>query len=165
MAQIVLETLPENAQELRAYPGFTLTDPNLVAALSVAALMRFPADRDAAIEMLNVLKGPKPLTPFEIQFIRDRFMDGKDYVIRSYFQGATPENDYQPDIPYTLTIEENPYSRQNEGYLVLHLPSGGADHPRQIELRLKPSTGEWFLWSFESILAGVRVPKALDPWA
>ncbi len=165
MPQISLETLPKTASELRALPGFGFQDPYAVAAYAVAALCRFSASREDAIEMLNLLKGPKPLTPYEIQFIRDRFMDGKDYVPRSYFAGATPENDYTPDLPYTVTVEENPYSRANAGYLVLHLPSGGADHPRQIELRQKESTGEWFVWSFESILMGIRAPKSADPWA
>ena len=29
----------------------------------------------------------------------------------------------------------------------------------------KPSTGEWFLWEYSSILSGIRIPAAQDPWA
>ena len=74
--------------------------------------------------------------------IRDR-----DYAPRSYYEGATPENDYQPSVPYSIVIIETPYSRDNEsqGYLKLYVKSGGADSPRPIELRQKKSTGEWFL--------------------
>ena len=61
---------------------------------------------------------------------------------------------------------ENPYSRSNisEGYLTLQVNSGGADSPRQIKLRSKPSTGQWFLWE-QFLLADIRQPVAADPWA
>ena len=36
--------------------------------------------------------------------------------------------------------------------------------PRQIRLRTKPSTGEWFLWE-QFILSDIRPPKSADPWA
>ena len=99
------------------------------------------------------------------QFIADRFRD-KDYVPRSYFEGATPENNYEPAQPYTLKFFENPYSRDNfnEGYLTLHIKSGGADSARQVKLRTKPSTGQWFLWE-QFLLADIRTPAAADPWA
>ena len=61
---------------------------------------------------------------------------------------------------------ENPYARDNidEGYLTLQVESGGADSPRQIRLRTKPSTGQWFLWE-QFLLSDVRVPVSADPWA
>ena len=51
-----------------------------------------------------------------------------------------------------------------EGYKRLDIKSGGADTPRPITLRLKPSTGQWFLWE-QIILVGIRVPVSQDPWA
>ena len=68
--------------------------------------------------------------------------------------------------PYTVTVFENPYSRSqiNEGYLTLHVNSGGADSPRQIKLRHKPSTGQWFLWE-QFLLSDIRKPVSADPWA
>ena len=99
------------------------------------------------------------------QFIADRFRD-KDYVPRSYFEGATPQNNYEPNRPYKLVIAENPYSRDQlkDGYLTLHVKSGGADSARQIKLRTKPSTGQWFLWE-QFLLADIRKPVSADPWA
>ena len=67
-------------------------------------------------------------------------------------------------MPYTLTVSENPYSYQNEGYARLLLKSGGADNQRFITLRLKPSTGEWYLWEYEGLLAGIRIPAKDNPW-
>ena len=46
----------------------------------------------------------------------------------------------------------------------LFIPCGGADDPRPIKLRLRPSDGKWFLWE-QYLLTGVRTPKSADPWA
>ena len=34
-----------------------------------------------------------------------------------------------------------------------------------MKLRQKGSTGEWFLWEYSSVLSGIRIPAAEDPWA
>ena len=162
---ITLSALPENADQMRAMPEFTLTDPFTVLAFSVAALDRYSTDREASKEMLNVLKGPEPLTVRELQFINDRFMDGRDYVTRSYFGGTSPENDYTPSKPYTVKITEQFNSRENDGYIKLFLTSSGADSIRPVTLRNKASTGEWFLWEFDGMLSSIRIPKSTDKWA
>jgi len=84
-------------------------------------------------------------------------------VPRSYYDGATPENNYEPSEPYTITVSDNPYSYQDEGYATLHLKSGGADSPRQVKLRLAKD-GKWYLWD-QMLLADIRVPAEQDPWA
>lgn len=91
MRQITLNTLPKNLEELKAMPQAALTDPEEVAALTVAALARYPQDPAAAAAMLDYLRGPRPLNGMDKQFLKDRFR-GKDYLMRSYFYGATPEN-------------------------------------------------------------------------
>ena len=108
--------LPESLAELQATPEAVLDTPFKAAALTVCALCAYAADKNIGIEMLNWLKGPRPRTPYEIQFIDDRLRDGKTYGPFSYFKGATPENDYTPETPYTLTISTNPYSDANEVY-------------------------------------------------
>ncbi|MBR5922509.1 MAG: hypothetical protein IKZ59_01815 [Clostridia bacterium] len=162
---VTLSALPQNAAEMRAMPEFTLSDPFTVLAFGVAALNRYATDREASKEMLNALKGPEPLTVRELQFINDRFMDGKDYITRSYFGGTSPENDYTPSVPYTVKITEQSNSRENEGYIKLYLTSSGADSIRPVTLRNKPSTGEWFLWEFDGMLSSIRIPKSTDKWA
>ena len=87
---------------------------------------------------MNLLRGPKPLTPYDCQFLRDR-LRGKSYLPLAYFEGATPENGYQPQVPYALNV--------------------------LADLRQKASTGEWFLWEYSSILSGIRIPAAEDPWS
>ena len=162
---VTLSQLPVNLAQLQAMPEASLQKPEHTAALTVAALCVYPIDQEAALEMLNYLQGPRGITPYDKQFLQDRFRD-KDYVPRSYFAGANPQNNYEPTEPYTVTVFENPYSRSqlDEGYLTLYVCSGGADSPRQIKLRHKPSTGQWFLWE-QFLLSDIRKPVSADPWA
>ena len=163
----VFESLPASLAELKQRPEADLKDPFGVLALFVAALCQYPKDREAALEMIDYLKGPNPLSALDRQFLRDRFMDGRDYLGPSYFAGATPANNYSPDAPWTVTVEAQAHSRDQlgEGYLKLFVVSGGADSPRGVTLRTKPSTGEWFIWEFSSVVSGIRVPAAKDDWA
>ena len=158
------QAVPRNVQELQALPEASLTDVYATAALSVLALLRYEEDKAASLEMLDFLKGPDNLSPSERQFIADRLMDGKFYKIRSYFAGATPANNYTPARPLSITVSSNPYSFDNENWATLWLHSGGADNPRPVRLRKKPSTGQWFLVEIQ-YLSDVRVPAAEDKWA
>lgn len=155
--------LPESLAQLQALPEANLDNPFKTAALTVCAICAYAADKNVGLEMLNWLRGPRPLGANEISFLNDRFRDGKTYVPFSYFKGATPDNDYTPTVPYTLTIETNPYSDANEGYKKLFVRSSGADNPREIILRMK-GDGTWWLWD-QMILVGIREPKSADPWA
>ena len=102
------DTLPESLSQLQALPEAQLQTPYQTAALTVCALCAYAADKNIGIQMLNWLRGPRPLSNFEISFLDDRLRDGKHYVPFSYFSGATPENDYMPTQPFTLNVESNP---------------------------------------------------------
>jgi hypothetical protein len=158
------QSIPRTLAELQALPEAAMTDLYAVAALSVLALTRFEENRAESIAMLNFLKGPDDCSPTEIQQISDRFMDGKFYKVRSFFTGATPSNNYTPARPYQIKVTSNPYSFENEGWATLYLTSGGADNPRPVKLRKKPSTGQWFIVEIQ-YLSDVRPPVSEDKWA
>lgn len=159
--RVVFDRLPETVEDFLALPQMSLEKPAYAAALFLLAMVAYPADRDAAVRMVNALKGPQTLSPFELQFLSDR-MSGADYKPRSFFVGATPENDYTPTEPYTVIVRENPYTYAQEGYAVVLLQSGGADNPRQFKLRRKGN--QWFMWE-QFLLSDIRPPKSSDPWA
>ena len=164
-ATFVFQRLPQSLAEMQAMPEASLDTPFKAAALTLCALCAYAASPAVGIEMLNFLRGPAGnMSPTDLQFLRDRFMDGKHYVPFSYFAGATPDNNYTPNQPFTVRISANPYSYQNEGYATLYISSGGADSPRPVTLRLKPSTNQWFL-NQQNLMVGIRMPKANDPWA
>lgn len=154
--------LPESLDQLQALPEASLDSPYKTAALTLCALCAYAADKQIGIEMLNWLRGPRPLSNQDISFLNDRFRDGVD-VPFSYFKGATPANNYTPEHPFTVTVESNPYSDANPGYMKLFLRSGGADNPREVVLR-KKGDGQWMLWD-QFLLVGIRPPKSADPWA
>lgn len=160
--KFTFSALPENLAQMKALPEAALKDPFQTAALTVLALCAYAADKKAGTEMLNFLRGPRPLSNFDISFLNDRFRDGV-HVPFSYFEGARPDNDYAPGKPFTLVIQAGPYADANPGYKKLHLRSGGADNAREVVLRQK-GDGTWLLWD-QFLMVGIRQPKSADPWA
>ena len=162
--QIIIQKIPESLQEFEALAAGQRT-PEKISALFLCALSLFDRNMADGVSAMNLLRGPKPMTPYDAQFLRDR-LRGKAYLPLAYFEGATPENGYQPRVPYTLNVLSDPRPQDMEqGYMRVFLKTAGADSPRPMKLRQKASTGEWFLWEYSSILSGIRIPAAEDPWA
>lgn len=160
--KIIFSSLPTSLEEFKALPQAAMSTPFETAAMTVLAFCYYPQNKELSLQMVDFLKGPRPLSGTEKSFIADRFRDG-DYVPRSYFEGSTPQNDYTPSEPYTIVVSESPYSYQNENYATLYITSGGADSPRSVQMR-KAKDGKWYLWE-QFILVGIRQPDSVDPWA
>ena len=163
--EIIFEKLPANLEEMKNLEYASLSKPEYAPALFLAAMKVYVTDKEAAYEMIQFLQGPREITNMDKQFLRDRMSGKEDYIVESYFKGSSVENNYTPSIPYVVSVTENPYSYSNEGYARLFLKSSGADTARSITMKLKPSTGQWFLWEQSSVLMGIRIPAAKDPWA
>lgn len=162
--QIIIQKIPESLPEFEALAAGQRT-PEKISALFLCALSLFDRNMADGVSAMNLLRGPKPMTPYDAQFLRDR-LRGKAYLPLAYFEGATPQNGYKPNAPYVLNVLSDPRPQDIEpGYLRAFLKTAGADSPRPIKLRQKASTGEWFLWEYSSILSGIRIPAAEDPWA
>ena len=87
--QVTIQSIPANLQgfETLAAGG---RQPERICALFLCALALFDKDRDAGTAAMNLLRGPRPMTPYDAQFLRDR-LRGKAYLPLAYFEGATPE--------------------------------------------------------------------------
>ena len=157
------DRLPTGIDEFRAMAESRMTSPEDVCGLFFMALNLYVSDKDAGIEAMNILRGPRPMNGFDVQFLRDR-LRGKEYLPLAYFKGASPENGYTTKKTYVLEIIPDTQP-QDEGYLKVFIKTTGADSPRPMKLRTKPSTGQWFLWEYSSILSGIRIPASQDPWA
>lgn len=155
--------LPESVDELCALPEAAMDTPFKTAALTVCALCAFAAAPEIGMEMLNFLRGPRPLNGQDISFIKDRFRGNRSYIIFSYFAGAVPENNYTPKEPYRVTVTSDAHSYDETNYARLYIACGGADSPRPVKLR-KKADGQWCLWE-QYLLTDIRQPKANDPWA
>ncbi len=161
--QVTFDELPTTVDMLRALPQSSLQEPHFAAALLIPALCQWPVNQNAAIEMINFLKGPAALSKHDIQFINDR-LRGKEYVPFSYFEGTAPGNEYKPSQPFIVTVSTVPTSFDQDGYAKLYLQSSGADSPRPVQIRKKESSGEWFLWD-QMLLSDIRPPVSAEPWA
>ena len=161
------DKLPATLEELKELPEAKLTDYFSTAALAVIALDVCSTNFAEGERMLDFLNGPNTFSDSDRQFIKGQFMDGRNYIARSYFKGATPENNYTPSEPFKIEVSETPHSKDayDEGYITLYLESGGADGLRPIQLRTKKSTGEWFVNDYRGVLAGIRKSKDQDEWA
>lgn len=156
----VFEKLPENREELRARPEAARTDPYQVAALTVLSLCVYAADADEGVAMLDLLSGPRTLSGYDKQFLRDRIR-GKSYLPFSYFKGSTPANNYTPDQPFTITVESQGHSFDQPGQATLFIRSGGADSSRPLILR--EQNGTWYLWE-QLLMSDIRKPADDHVW-
>ena len=162
---VVFTSIPATLQEFAALPQAAMQNPFDTAAMVVLAFGLYKVDKNLSISMLNHLKGPQPLSTMEVSFIADRMaQNGKvDFIAESYFNGATPQNNYTPTEPYTVVVSENPYSYQEQSYAQLFIRSGGADSPRPVKMR-QAKDGKWYLWE-QFLLSDIRPPESSNPWA
>ena len=127
--QVKLNTLPATLAEFQALPRST---PEEVCAGFLCALNLYTKSPNDGVAAMDLLRGPRPMTPYDSQFLRDR-LRGKEYLPLAYFDGATPQNGYRPTAPYTLTVlpDQRPQDVE-EGYLRVFLQTAGADAPRPV---------------------------------
>ena len=145
------------------------SNPHNVAALLIHAFCNYnPQDTNNFYDMLQYLYGEfQPLSVLMKQNVKDRMMQNEKYkfIGKSYFNGAVPANDYTP-TGFEISVEENPYSRVDEGYVRVFLKSGGGDTLRPLTLRLAKD-GNYYIWSDSIIglLSDIRTPESSNPWA
>ena len=135
-----------------------LYSPADTAALVLCALDVYSYNKEAGSAMLEYLKGPEHFSAVDQLFIDDRFYEGNDYIPRSYFAGATPENDYIPTEPYTVMFKGDS-KKKNEETITLYARSAGSDDPREIVLHRDPATGKYYAAKFLPLLKRIKKPS------
>ena len=154
-------TMPQTAADIQALVDeFGLSDRHNTTAFFMASYVRYAENADDGLAMVDVLKGPQPLSDSEKAFFKERLSD-KKYLPKSYFEGAKPENNYEPDSPWTIVISDETVSAP-EGYSYTTVSSGGADNPRRVCLRIKGDNH--YLWEFNGVFLSIRLPAEEDPW-
>jgi hypothetical protein len=164
--QLTFAKLPKTPEDIKANKYFSLEEPEYTAGLFLAAMMEWENDPEAAYAMVDVLRGPDPLSNFKKDFFKER-LTGATYKIRAYFVGATPANDYTPYQPYKTVkiIRRNDSIMEDGGYhwAVVWLQPAGADTVRQFKCR-KAKDGKWY-FNDEILLADIKKAASEDPWA
>ena len=72
----------------------------------------------------------------------------------AYYKGATPENNYEPDVPYIIEFPKSGSATQPTG-LKLFVATEGADSDRPISLVLDED-GLWRAYEWSTILMGLK---------
>lgn len=84
--QVTLTAFPAGIAEFKASAQMGLSAPENTCALFLCALELY-IKNDEGVEAMNMLRGPRPMTPYDVQFLR-----GREYLPRAYFNGATPQS-------------------------------------------------------------------------
>lgn len=112
---------------------------------------------------MNLLRGPRPMTPYDGQFLRDR-LRGKEYLTTAYFAGATPQNSYTPTQPYVLNVLPDPRPQDIEpGYLRLLISTPGADAPRPTSYGRSPPPASGSCGNIPALSAASASPQPRTP--
>lgn len=67
--QVTLNALPASLAEFR---NLSLNTPDEVVAGFLCALNLYVKNPNEGVEAMNLLRGPRPMTPYDSQFLRDR---------------------------------------------------------------------------------------------
>ena len=154
--------------EKKDLENYDRTNPYNVAALLVHVICNYePNNTDGFYDMLGFLMGEfQQISPMMKQNIKDRMMQNEKYkyIGKSYFDESTPQNEYSPSY-YSVSVFENDYSKEEDGFVRLLLKSGGADNLRFVTFRLAKD-GNYYLWSDSVIglLTDIRKPESQNPW-
>ena len=125
-------------------------------------LCNYDPDSNAATNYHNRLE-PVPTK----QFVHDRlaYNEKYRYTINSYKNGATPENEYTPASPVSITVTEYVYDlgEARIGYPKLqrfNFNSSGADSARFLDAFYDTVNKRWFVYSntWKFLLEAVRDP-------
>ena len=79
--KIVFDKLPNNLDEFKVLANSLMDNPFGTTALTILAFTYYPKDQELSLAMVDYLRGPRPLSMLDKQFIADRFRE-KDYVPR-----------------------------------------------------------------------------------
>lgn len=161
--KIIFNKIPTTLEELKNLSEDYFKTPEYACAMFVAILTNYENNKEEVYKMIDYINGPNEVSTYQKQFLDER-LKGKQYKVDSYFEGATPENDYKPTMPYTTNVKSTIYTDDAQGYKRFWMKSSGSDSDRPITVRLKPSLEHWYL-NDEALLSDIRIPNKQNEWS
>ena len=174
----VFPNLPTNAAQLKTINRGGPEGKLLVLALLPICFKTWtPQNPEVCYDMMKVLMnspttaGNPPFNNFTKDFVRSRMMQNNKwrYIGNAYFEGASPQNGYTPNMPLAITVREYVYAPQTSTIYgrplsieKVVIEFAGADTERQLSVYQDPSDGQWYIWSdsYGGFLADVKTPLA-----
>lgn len=154
--------LPRTLDDFLNRPEADLSDPFRSAALTILALSIYSIDQPLCFKALAFLKGPFGLSNEEKAAVAAAMAHRQSYIPFSFYEGATPENNYRANQPYTVVIQglDKP---GDEDEVTLYVQSSGAQTLRSLTLKRSPE-GLYLLLKAD-LLGPIIAPKRDNPWA
>ena len=167
---VELPRIPESIEDFIVLRDEISITPGGGAAVFVLALYIYTFDEEFGLQALTVtlvnddlhlrkgggvFKDYSPTNP--MRYLLDRVLP-KPYIVRSYFFGAVPGNNYDiGDLPFVIETSTNKYSEISEDEIRLFVACSGAGSPRPVRVE-RNSSGLWKVDEFSSLVVGVMPP-------
>ena len=170
LSPVQFDQVPGSIEEFVELRDQLATTPQGGAAMMVIALLAYAENEELGRQCLTVAvdrgrlaegtKGYKgwQLSNRDLQFLRGQ-LAGKDYLPRSYVEGASPENGYcLPDPPYAVVCTDSQYSGDvASGSFKVFVNCSGAATPRPVTTEVN-DRGIWKVSEWSSLLVGIQPP-------
>lgn len=163
-----ISEMPRTMEEFQALQAKAAKEPQGAVAVLLAAMEIYKNDEVLGKKCLEL--SMYRLYPSILSLMKGKLRDpesngySQHFINMAYFKGASPENNYTPNKPYTVEVSVNsgrPYQKltsANANVLYLRIATQGADSPRPIEV-IKPAHTEYFVINnASSIISQVKFP-------
>ena len=115
-------------------------------------------------DMLNYLRGPRPMSPMDVQFMDDRFRGDGKKIPFSYFEGANPGNNYKPTEPMSIQIRNRPIPSIPTAMLGSTSAAAARIARGKSSSARKKAAANGSFWE-QQVMVGIKPAKEDDPWA
>ncbi|MBQ7503616.1 hypothetical protein IJT93_13060 [bacterium] len=150
-----LTALPKNVEEFKKLQEQVAVEPQGAVAMFLAAMNIYSQDEKAGRECLELAS--HQLGGSEISILKDKLRGPESdsyrqkYLPMAFFKGATPENKYTPDKPYTVEVSVNngrPYSVLTSAHapvIYLNVKTRGTDIGSRSVSVIKPEGSNYYV--------------------
>lgn len=172
--ELKVESLPSTPEEFIQMREELAKSPEGGAAMFLVALLTFSQSQSLGMQFLtialdqsNVSKGDvyKGFAPSSSIMYHIKRLDRNQvwaYMPFAYVQGASPENNYQVDLPYTFVMSRNRFSGDESSGKVKVFVEVSGFRPRPMTLK-RNSKGIWKALECSSFFLDVAPPKSKAP--
>lgn len=173
---VTFTNVPSSFEEFqKVYTDFLGKTAYGAAAMMPMAMEMYARDREVGRQCIELLCYPSNVNSV-ISIIKQKFGTnpndsyGQRYLPAATLKGATPENAYQPERPYTVEMEASVNQHQElkisgSGTVVyIYIMGGGWDtHQRSVEVIKQPGSDLYKVFNCPSLYTGCK--QIVGTWA
>lgn len=165
---VKVEAIPADVESFLAMRDALAVTPEGGAAVMLVALMKYMQDRTLGMQFITIALDQGNLSPGNtykgytpgagLMYHLNRFAEPyRKHIPWAYVSGATPQNDYQTELPYLFEMSRNKSSEIAEDTIKVFVSCYGTDYPRPVTLK-KNNRGLWKAYELSSLFLDVVGP-------